>query len=372
MTAVVDLPRREMATEDLVGSFGPEHPAVPGFRLQLTLDGEQVRAAEVELGFRHRGLEKLAEDGWTAAQVVARLVDPLAPHALATAYAAAVEGLAEIVLPARAAWLRVAAVELERASSHLATLERLASLLDLPSAARLAAELRSQLRRPLGRLTGEAGPGFVVPGGVASPADHGCERLGDDLSAVRQGLPGLARLLTDHRLVRRRLEGLGPLSRQAARELGASGPVLRACGIAADARLVSARYSELGFEPVVREAGHALARLEVRVAEIDQALVLAERAAAHVSEAGASGAGAEAHPSSPLPAGWSHGVVEGPRGEVRVLVVSDGSDRPVRVAFRGPSLLHVSLLAHLLPGCLYADVPLLVASLDLSLEEAER
>lgn len=361
-------PARELATEDLVAAFGPEHPAVVGPRLLLTLDGEQVTAARVELGYRHRGLEKLAERSWSLANDVAARLDPLAPHAGAAAYARALEQVAGLEIPLRAARPRLAVLELERAAGHLAWLGRLAIGLELLPTARQAAALRRCLVSAEGALSGQAGGSFIVPGGVRSAVGGGdAGALAEALSAVRRGLARLDASLGASRLVGRRLDGLGRLEAERAGPLGASGPVLRASGVPRDARVTDPAYAELGFEPVVRPGGDSLARYAVRLAEIGQALDLAERATASLP----GGPCREPLPN-PVPAGEAYGWVEGPRGELGAFVVADGDERPRRVAFRGPSLAHAMLLPDLLAGCRYADVPLLLASLDLSMEEAER
>lgn len=358
-------PTREMATEDLVTWFGPEHPAVSGLRLQLTLDGEQVSAAEIELGYRHRGLEKLAERGWEQAAAIASQVDPRAPHAGAAAYARAVEALAKAELSGRAARLRVAILELERAASHLAWLANLARLLEARPAARLAGHLYRRASTALALLAGAPGAQrWIVPGGVAADAPADLLRaLSGVLDALRGALDGLRM----DRLAERRLNGLALVDGGRALEMGAAGPVLRATGVPHDLRTSSEVYRALGFEPVLGSGGDARARYSLHVAEVGQALTLAQRALTDLPR----GAVAEKVPAIGV-AGLARGHAEGPRGELSATVLTDGGERPLRVAFRGPSLAHAGLLSELLVGSMLADVPLAVASLDLSMEEAER
>lgn len=340
----------------------------------LTLDGEQVTAATVELRYRHRGLEKLAEGGWAIAADLAPRLDPLAPLAGAVAYATALEELAGVPAPRRAAYLRPAALELERAASHLGWLARLARLLGIEPAARLAARLHFRVGRVGALLAGPAGSGFIVPGGVAGDAPAGFEAiLAREVEPLRRGLASLGVQLGGGRLVGRRPDGLGTLDGERAGALGASGPVLRASGVADDGRTAglgpadAAAYVEVGYEPIARRSGDSLARYAVRMAELGQAINLAERAVAGLPD----GPVREPVPEHP-PAGLSSGRVEGPRGTVGATVVADDGEGPRRVAFRGPSLAHAMLLPELLVGCRYADVPVLVASLDLSMDEAER
>jgi Respiratory-chain NADH dehydrogenase, 49 Kd subunit len=258
-----------LVMEPLEFRFGPLGTPLPGGLVaEVTLDGDVVAGCEVTALLT-------ADDG-------AAVPDPLTPHAWRAALAGAHEMASGVAVPPAERWIRIAGVEVERALSHMAWLRAFARLLGWPvlvERASRAVTASLEARR------------------LSEPA------LGD----ARSELGSLAAFLDGSRSLRWRTAGRGPVPRDHAGGLGLRGPAARASGLAVDARLDDPLYGRLGFQPVVRSDGDALARTLVRAVEAVASVELAIRAL----EESASGGLGEALPATANPA-----VVEGPRGPV--------------------------------------------------------
>lgn len=331
-----DLPRSRdgLPMEWAEVPFGPLSPGLPGgLALVLTLDGDVVARATRAAGPVRRGLVAT----WpgpreTFPDRFARL-DPLTPVAYRLLAQRALETAAGLTLDAREARARVAALERERAASHLGWLAGFAELLGVGWLAERSAALQLALARA-------ADPDALVPlHGEALRLAAGVERLP---------------------LLRRRLAAIGRPGEAAERR----GPVARAAGVTADARAADPAYRALGFAPLVREGDDALARLLVRLAEIGQSLDLAI----------AAGDGAAAAP--PPRHGTDGGergtaTLETPRGAATLhLLLDAGTVREAHLD--APSGGHAPLIAAVAEGRELADALVGIASLDLSPWELDR
>ena len=317
--------------------FGPLFPGVPGgLDVTFTLDGDGVTRAAVPTGVTARGLESTwAGPIETFPERLAR-VDPLAPVAYRLLARRALEAVAGLEIDESVARSRIREAEWERVGSHLGWLAEFGFLIGEQWIAQRAAALQVAVARTAGD----------VPARI-----------------IRQ-IRDFAELVVRMPLIDRRLAGIG--------ETGAGdtdrmrGPVARAAGIATDARLGDVWYQALGFAPVVRTGGDALARLQVRMAEIAASLDLLLAATAD----GDGGTGRD----TPL---WSHlsgsaeAVVETPRGAAQLhLVVEHGS--MVTAHLDPPSTPHIGLVPDITAGEEVADALVAVASLDLSPWEVDQ
>jgi hypothetical protein len=277
MMAIVGEPSADgLVMEPIELRYGPLATALPGGLLaEVTLDGDVVSGARV--------------DALLASSDRRR---PATPDALApVAWAATVAAADGTDAGPTAEWLRIARVELERAVSHLAWLRAFARLLGWGS---LTERLNAALRPLLGardlwtesRAAGEAAA------------------AGEGLRDAREEIGEVARSVRSSRTLRWRTAGRGVVSEERARRRGLRGPNARASGVDIDARSEDPRYAQLGFEPVVRPEGDALARTLARADEAKQAVVLADAALA---------AGVEEEPGSPPPHAAATDL-EGPRG----------------------------------------------------------
>lgn len=338
---------REIATEDVIVSIGPIQRVTAGpLQLLVTADGEQIVRAEVRSGFAVRGVEPvLGATSWSRGAHVAESLDPIAPITGRLAYVTAVEALYGIEPPSHAAECRDLALRTERAASHLGWLTRFADLLAYDA---LTTDVRTLYALALHEVPNSLG---IVPGGwdaAMSGPDPDPERL--RVLAVQVGR--LARRLRADRLFARRTRGVGIVSAERARAAGASGPVLEASEGSRGDALARA-------DTRLRAAESDLERASVVAAELRTATSVGERSAAHRLIRGTP------------PGGSATSCVIGPRGVVSLFLESRGDEHPARVRWTRPSHAHLGLVADLVVGCTLPNALTAVASLDLSMAEAD-
>ena len=363
-------------TEDkIILNMGPQHPSTHGvLRIMLELDGEYILRAEPVLGYVHRMHEWIAERG-TYIQFMPNMgrVDYLHAMAWNWAYAGAVERLAGIEVPERAEYIRVAVTELNRISSHL--LWWGAYLLDLGAFTPIlyAFDDREQILDILQPVTGSRLTySYFTIGGVADdvPADFPRHCL-DFVARMRSRLPMYHELATGNIIVRGRCEGIGELSTDVARRYGVTGPVMRASGVASDARKCEPYgvYERFQFHVPTRTEGDAMARYRVRLEEIETSCDIIEQAVSNLPEGPIT---AKVPKAFRAPKGEACLAVEGARGKILAHVRSDGGLKPYRVKLRAPGFSNLSVFCELAQGCLLSDAVSILGSLDLVIPEIDR
>lgn len=308
--------------------FGPLFPGLPGgLALAFTLDGDTV--ARMEAGSAAGNRESLEGAAASLADRVSRL-DPLSPVSYRVLAYRVVEAAVGRRIADGTALARVAALERERAASHLSWLAGFGHVIGYAWLCKRAGELQLAVRK----------------------AD------GEGMTGLREEARRLARRVERTPLLRRRLAGVGEIAGPG----GASGPLARAGGTRADARVGDGVYAALGFEPVVREGGDALERLRLRLAEIEQSLALAESAGSPgTREADLGVTPAEESSGS----GCGEATVETPRGAAALSVTLDGG-AVVSGGLRTPSEAHLRLVEEVSLQREVGDALVGVASLDLS------
>ena len=361
----------------IIVNMGPQHPSTHGvLRILLELDGEYVVRAEPVLGYLHRMHEKMAEVK-TPVQYLPNMgrVDYL--HALAWnwAYAGAVEKLAGIQVPERAEYLRVITTELNRISSHLVWWG--AYLLDLGAFTPIlyAFDDREHILDTLQIVTGSRLTyNYFRFGGVCADAPpRFFERVREFIPRMRERLPMYRDLVTDNMILKGRTEGIGVIPAEMCYRYGATGPVLRAAGVACDVRRSEpySIYDRFDFEIPVRHEGCSYARYNLRLDEIEQSLRIIEQAIESIPD-GPILPEKPAKATFKLPPGEASFAVEGGRGKIKVWVVSDGGKTLYRVKLRSPSFSNLSLFAEASKGILLADAVVILGSLDLVIPEIDR
>lgn len=340
---VPDPRKLELATEPAVLSLGPIQPFTAGpLRLLLIADGGQLLSARVEAGYAHRGVaEAMVHADWGQAGQIARHLDPLAPLAGLVAYVRALEGLQGRPSPERVEPVREAALALERSQNHLWWLTRFLDVLGsdrlVPTARRLATALAGESAM----LWEQPPTEWIVPQGGAAPfrasAVAELRRLTPEVAGLRD------RVLGD-RLLGLRTRGIDVLAAERMQAAGVTGPALQA--------------SEHG-------AGDIAARLAARMEEAMDGL------SAVADLAGRPAEGGESLPQWTAPPGSAQVVVEGPRGQIALGLVSDGGDGPAAVSWRRPSMALLALVPELLAGQKLGDAEASVVSLDLAMAEAD-
>ncbi len=390
----------ERTRETLTLNMGPQHPGTHGLlRLVLEIEGEIVRKCTPVIGYLHTGIEKEMETRTYLQNVT--LVDRIeyvAAYMEEMAFYLSVERLMGLEVPPRARFIRVLLCELNRIGSHLIYLGAAALDLNLSSVFMYAFADRERFLDLSEMVSGQRMmPGYFRAGGVAADLpDEFFPAARSFLDDLARRIDEYERLLDDNLIWRERTEGVAPLSREDAIRLGATGPVLRGSGVAHDVRrlLPYGGYEEFEFDVPTRPEGDAYARYRVRMEEMRQsrriALAALERlpggpvivddrkvalpprhelarsmeAVIHQFKLVSEGY----HP----PAGDTYVATESARGEKGYFIVSDGSNRPVRVHVRAPSFYNLQALPAMVEGRPLGDVVMAIASIDIVLGDVDR
>ncbi|NTW02014.1 MAG: hypothetical protein HGA19_12105 [Oscillochloris sp.] len=288
-------------------------------RLVLKVAGERIADVEYRLDLPTR---PQAAGRTALLQEVSRLC-PTCTHAHCLAFSLAVEALLGLEVPLRAARLRLVAAEMERATSHLTTLEALFTTMGMVATAASLAALRDTAARGLALLAGEAdGGALILPGGLRRDlAEDRSTELRQLIAGASRQLYQIADKVIDQRLILARTVAVGTLSGTAADQFRLSGPLARASGLKADVRLDAPYGAYVALPPqlIVQESGDVYARLVVLLLEALESLKLSDRALDNLPEGLPT-----AHMPADLPMGEGEAMVEAPRGALRYRIESDG------------------------------------------------
>ncbi|MCE9636910.1 MAG: NADH dehydrogenase (quinone) subunit D [Planctomycetes bacterium] len=385
----------------MILNMGPSHPSTHGvLRIVLEMDGERIVRATPDIGYLHRGMEKIAEAyGYNKFIPYTDRFDYLAPVANNVGVAMAIESVVGIEVPPRARSLRLSCAELGRLHSHLLGLGCFAMDVGALTVFLYCFRERESIYDFMEALTGAR---FTVSwtrvGGCARDVPPGW------IEGVRrfvQGLPGrverdVEKMLTTNRIFVDRLKGVGVIPKDVALSYGLTGPVLRASGVEWDLRKERPYlgYEEYDFDVPVGEHGDAYDRYLVRIEEMKQSCKIILQALDRIPEGPIT---VEDHKISlpvkrsvltnmeqlihqfmvvtegpELAAGERYFGIENPKGELGFYVVTDGTGKPMRLRVRGPSFVTLSCLPHVLKGAMFADVVATLASLDFVMGECDR
>ncbi|HEY1483142.1 MAG TPA: NADH dehydrogenase (quinone) subunit D [Candidatus Acidoferrum sp.] len=388
-------------TKTMVLNMGPQHPSTHGvLRVLLELDGENVVTAVPDLGYLHTGIEKSCEDKtYSQAITLTDRIDYLNPLGNNLAYCLAVEKLLNLQVPKRAQYIRVMMVELQRISSHLVWLGTHALDMGAMSVMLYAFREREEILKIFERFAGQRMmTSYIRIGGLALEPPTGWRELVKKfIDAMPAHIDEYEALLTENRIWKGRLEGVGYLPAEQLIALSTTGPGLRAAGVAYDNRKMFpySSYEEFEFDVPTRTESDCYARYMVRVAEMRESVKLVRQAMAKITDQGAYKAEAPGiippqrekmktemealiyhfkiftEGFSPAP-GEAYAAVESPRGELGCFVASDGSPKPLRVHFRGPSFVNLQALPFMVQGQLLADVVASIGTIDIVLGEVDR
>ena len=358
---------------ELTIPVGPQHPLLKEpLSIDLRISGERVRGAAVNIGYVHRGIERLCQER-TYLQNVALVecICGICSHAHTTAYCMAVENLLGLEVSPRAAAIRVMLCELERLHSHLLWVGVLAEAIGFTTIFMYAWRDREIVLDIMEELSGGRIAHAVNSiGGVR--IDVSAEQARSLIARVNE-LVGQMRLFREmvvrDRSLHRRTRGVGVIDRETLRTYGIVGPAARASGCTVDLRRDApyAGYASLAFDVVTAEVGDVWSRAHVRLGEMDQSLRICEQIATNLPE------GALTVPAPRrVPAGDVVSRVEAPRGELLYYVRADGSERPARVKVRTPTLPALAALERMLPGLETADAAAVIAGADLCVACADR
>ncbi|MFQ5920094.1 MAG: NADH-quinone oxidoreductase subunit D [Thermoplasmata archaeon] len=353
-------------------NMGPQHPMTHGlWNLRIKVDGDTIVDADPEMGYLHRGVEKLCEVRDYLKPIV--LMDRLCYVSSLTwahVYCKAVENLMDIEPPPRGKYLNVIGCELQRMASHGMWLAAFLADLGLLTGFLYSLRERELVLDLLQLMTGQRmNQNYPRPGGVHNDIPPGFE---DEAHRVfrylRRQYKDYEKFLEDSPTFLMRTQGLGILKKEDALNYGVTGPNLRGSGARVDLRELDPYdvYDELDFEPVVYEEGDALARYKVRMGEFFESMRLIEQALDRLPE------GPYRLKTPKRAEGEGYARTEDPRGEALIYIIGDGSDRPYRVKIRSPIFVTLSALPMMLRGHRIADVVSVTGSIDVCVGEIDK
>lgn len=383
-----------LGDDPMLLNMGPAHPATHGtVRIVVELSGENIERCDVQIGYLHRGFEKMCERG-TYSQVFpyvdrCNYVSPLLNN---VGYALACEKLLGISVPDRCQYYRMILGELARIADHLTCDGAMAMELGAFTPYLWMMKAREMLWDVFEEETGaRLTHSFGRIGGMAKPPTPGLAEHARKVTAHVLAVVGeVERLLLGNRIFLDRLEGIGVMKAEDAISLGWTGPCLRATGVAYDVRKAHPylKYGEVDFEVAVGSAGDCLDRFLVRLEEIKQSVRIVEQCVGRLGDDGPVSVddprvvlpgksqvystieGTIAHfklimEGIKMPRGEVYGYTEGGNGELGFYLVSDGSGTPYRVRIRPPSYYITSGLERLITGRMIADVVPCFGSLNM-------
>jgi NADH-quinone oxidoreductase subunit D len=366
-----------LSTDLTLWEIGPYHGSLPGpMKLRLRLDGEIIVSGEVETGYLHRGLEKAFElHSWQSSISYSDHLDPESAAFGELALCQAVEEISEIEVPARAQCIRVIISELTRISSHMGFIVRMARAVGAETMVHYVLRDRERILDLFELLTGARfSLNFMRFGGVKADVTEGfIERVLEvgDLTQIR--LKEYNDLFTFNHAFLKRTADIGIIIPELVTKYGVSGPNSRASNVPFDVRKVYpySGYDKLDFDLAMDSTGGgAHSRFLVQLREIAQSVGILKQAAEHVPAGDF--AIARIEKDFAVPAGEGYSRVESARGLLGCHVVANGTTNPARVQFRSPTSAHLLLIPELLKGIRVEDLPVLLASLDLGMAEADR
>jgi NADH-quinone oxidoreductase subunit D len=395
-TVVIDDPLEN----EMILNMGPQHPATHGvLRVLLRLDGEKVVAAVPELGYLHRGYEKIAEAS-TYHEFIPHTdrLDYLSPIANNVAYCLAVEKLAGLEIPPRAVMIRMVVCELARIASHLVAVGSMA--MDVGALTVLLWTFRER-EKILDIYDVLCGARFTTNyariGGLQQDWTPECTAMANRfLEEFKTDLAEVEKLLGTNRIFIDRCEDVGFISREDLIGLGITGPMLRAAGVPRDLRRDRPylAYDRMDFNVITLTESDSLARFYVRLAEMKESAKIL-RQALDALPAGPFRAG-EAKKVLPTkertytrmeelihdfmlinigidpPVGEVYSGVESSKGELGFTIVSDGTGHPWRMKIRSPSTNNLSALPIMLKGSMISDIVAIIGSIDPVMGEADK
>lgn len=385
---------------EMILNMGPQHPATHGvLRLLLKLDGETVVGCVPDLGYLHRGYEKMAEN-MSYYEYIPHTdrLDYISPMGNNVAWVLAVEKLAGIEVPFRAQYIRMMIAELARIASHLVAIGSFAMDVGALTVFLWTLREREKIMDIWDVLCGARFTNsYTRIGGVANDAQPEALRLVREF--IDQFIPNLdecERLLNTNRIFIERLDGIGVISKEDAIDLGFTGPNLRASGVSFDLRRATPylQYDKIDFEVPVFTEGDCLARYFIRTDEARQSTNIIRQVLDKMPQ----GPVRAAEPKKVLPhkadvyskmeelihdfmivnfginppVGEIYHAIEASKGELGFYLVSKGEGHPWKCKIRSPSFCNLQALPKLVKGYMVSDVVAIIGSIDPIMGEADK
>ena len=354
--------------------FGPQHPVLPEpIHLKITLDNERVVGAVPTVGYVHRGLESLvSKKDFKQMVLVCERVCGICSAMHGMNYCHGIEQLMNIEVSRKAKLLRVIWTELHRIHSHLLWFGLYADAFGFESLFMQFWKIREKIM-DINEAT--AGSRVIVSvnivGGVRRDiSEENLRWISDTLKDVKKEIKELSKVILDDYTIKKRTVGIGFLSKEDAYELGAAGPMARGSGMYYDNRMLKyAAFDELDFAPVVEYDGDCYSRAKVRYREILQSIDLVRQAIDKLPSARDDELAAKVVGN---PDGETIIRVEQPRGDCFYYIRANGTPNLERCRIRTPSFANLPPVMRALQGARFADVPVIVLSIDPCISCTER
>jgi len=395
-----DITIEDVLENEMVINMGPQHPATHGvLRLVLRLDGETVTAIVPELGYLHRGYEKMAEN-MSYVEFIPHTdrLDYLATLCNNVGYVLAVEKLAGIEVPNRAQYLRMIISELSRIASHMVAIGTFAMDVGAVTMVMWTFREREKIQDIFDRVCGARfTTSYTRIGGVASDFDDEALRMTKKIVYdLESALVEMDKLMLGNKIFIDRLEGIGILPLKDAIELGITGPNLRASGVDYDVRRAKPYlfYDQMDFNVPIYSEGDCLARYFIRGDEVRESVKILKQLLDKIPQG-------EIRANDPKkvlpnkteiyskmeklihdfmiinfginpPVGDVFHSVENPKGELGFYIVSNGSGNPWKVKIHSPSFCNLQAIPLLCKGAMISDVVAIIGSLDPVMGEADK
>jgi NADH-quinone oxidoreductase subunit C/D len=386
--------------EELLLNMGPQHPSTHGvLRVVLVLDGERIVKATPDLGYLHRGVEKLSE-GLTYMQIIPHTdrLDYVCAMSNNYAYVRAVEKLLEITVPVRAEYIRTIVAEMQRILGHLFWLGTQALDIGAMTVFFWTFREREVLLDMFEKLCGaRLTLNYYRIGGVDSDfTPELVQRMNAFLDSFPEKVKEYDSLIASNRIWLGRTKNVAMLSAEDAINFGCTGPVLRGSGVAYDVRKAEPYgvYDKVDWEVPIGKHGDTYDRYWIRMEEMRQS---ARIIAQCLDQLPPGPIMAEAPQYIPPPKElvmrdmeslihhfiiYTQGIkppkaetycaTEAPKGELGFFIVSDGSARPYRLKIRSPSFVHMGAFDHMARGYLISDIITIFGTYDVVMGECDR
>lgn len=374
----------DLHTETMILNLGPAHPATHGtVRIVVELSGEKIVDADVEIGYLHRGFEKMCENvDYNQVMPYTDRLNYVSPIINNVGWCLTVEKLLQIEVPKRCQYIRVILSEMSRITDHLTCLGASAMELGAFTVMLYMIQGREALWELIEEVTGaRLTISYSRVGGIKADLPEGfADKLRAALKVVREHVANSDRLLTRNRIFIDRMCDVAPITAEQAVDFALTGPLARASGVNYDVRKAFpySSYEDFQFEVPLGTKGDNYDRFVVRMQEIEQSMRIIEQALDRL-------------PGGPIsvddphivlepkdrvynsidgminhfemvifgvkpPVGDVYQAVEGGNGELGFYCVSDGSGRPYKLHVRGPSMNHMGAVRTMLLGANVSDV----------------
>lgn len=381
-------------------NFGPQHPASHGvLRLILKLKGEVISAIDPDIGLLHRGTEKLIEyKTYMQALPYFDRLDYVSPMSQEHTFTLAIEKILNVKPPRRASYIRVLFCELTRILNHIMNITT--QSLDLGASTPLLwlFEEREKIMEFYDQVSGaRMHANYIRPGGVSRDIQN--ETL-DNIAIFIDHFPKILAdvetLLTENRIFKQRLVGIGVISSKDALDFALSGPMLRSSGINWDLRKKQPYeiYDELYFGVPIGKNGDCYDRYLIRIEEIKQSINIIKQVLNKIPKGDFLLDDRRFVPPTKIEmqnnmesminhfklfsSGYKLGpkevycATETPKGEFGVSLYADGTEKPYRCKIRAPSFFHLQAINKISSGYMLSDLVAILSSFDIVLGEVDR